>query len=116
MTLRFCPIFYRTRIGRLIILFQKNIFEGDKSYIRISSSKTSSTFGILNVIKDNHSRLNEFANINSGCDITISKISNKHLKEFNNNLVKNEGVFVLSPSELKSLSLNDYEKRSLSLL
>lgn len=88
----------------------KNIFDGENNYIRISSSKTSPTTNILTKIKGDYKSLKDFVNINSGCDITISKVTNKHIKDFNNGLVKNEGVFVLSPFELSSLELNDYEK------
>lgn len=88
----------------------KNIFEGENNYIRISSSKTSPTTSILTKIKGEYKSLKDFVDINSGCDITISKVTNKHIKEFNNGLVKNDGVFVLTPFELSSLDLNDYEK------
>ncbi|MFD2915837.1 Eco57I restriction-modification methylase domain-containing protein [Psychroserpens luteus] len=90
--------------------YSNNIFEGNNSYIRISSSKSSPTSIVLSKIKSNHKLLKDFVKINSGCDITISKVTNKHLKDFNGGLIKNEGVFVLTLNEFRSLNLNEYEK------
>jgi len=92
---------------------QNNLFEGSSNYIRINGVETDSINPInviLTKIKDSPKRLVEVSNINSGCDITISKITKKHLKNFNGNFKYGEGVFVINNDELKSIGLNINEK------
>jgi adenine-specific DNA-methyltransferase len=87
------------------------LFEGPKNYLRISLSATDPKSLILDKIKAENETLNKFFNINSGCDITISSVTNKHISEFPNlNIEYGQGVFVLNERELKSLNSNDYER------
>ena len=89
---------------------QDDIFEGEQHYIRISSSKLDPTSLLLDNIAISKVRLSEILSINSGCDITISRVTNKHLKDIPNlNAQVGEGVFVLSQEEVSKLKLNTYE-------
>jgi hypothetical protein len=91
-------------------LEKEDVFEGDQFYIRISGSKLEPKSLLLENIALSKNRLSKILSINSGCDITASRVTNKHLKDFPN-LTANfgEGVFVLSQSEISNLSLNSYE-------
>lgn len=93
--------------------FEKDkIFEGDKFYMRINQSNSENNEVIYKKIKSNSYLLANIADINSGCDITISRITQKHIEQFpREEYKKNEGVFVLNNSEVKELkkNLNDYE-------
>jgi adenine-specific DNA-methyltransferase len=92
---------------------QKNLFEGSSNYIRINGVETDSSNPInvvLNKLKDSPKKLVEVSNINSGCDITISRITKKHLESFNGNFEYGDGVFVINDDELKSIGLNNNEK------
>jgi hypothetical protein len=87
-----------------------NIFDGDNYYIRINNSNKTPTTEILNKIKRDNKLLDEFCEINSGCDITLSKVSLKHILNYPElNLNKGDGISVLSPNELELLNLNNYE-------
>jgi len=90
----------------------KNLFEGSSNYIRINGVETDSSNPInvvLNKLKDSPKKL-EVSNINSGCDITISRITKKHLEAFDGNFEYGDGVFVINDDELKSIGLNNNEK------
>lgn len=92
---------------------QDNLFEGDKYYIRLegtTESRNDINSIILNKIKNNSDLLGEICYINAGADVTISKITNKHLKNFDGNFSMGDGVFVLSQEEISSLTLNSHEK------
>jgi adenine-specific DNA-methyltransferase len=97
-----------------IYSYKKEIFEGTNNYIRIASTDESKNFiGLFENIVNKSQRLDSILNINSGCDVTISKISDKHLESFPHIKVdKGEGVFVLNKSELQELhkTLSNYEK------
>jgi hypothetical protein len=90
------------------------IFEGDANYIRITSTDDSSeNNGLFEKILSNSKRLDELLNINSGCDVTISKIKDKHLQNFpRTKAKKDDGVFVLNSIELSQFQgkLSKYEK------
>ena len=86
-----------------------NVFEGENNYIRLSKSEGNIN-DILHKIKSEGKDLESLFNINAGCDITISKIKPKHIAQFKISAERNEGVFVLSKSELENLTLNNYEK------
>jgi adenine-specific DNA-methyltransferase len=96
-------------------LIRANIFDSDLNYIRIpidSSSNLKSDCIFTKILSDSVS-LGELVNINSGCDITISKITQKHLKKFQHiSLEKDEGVFVINENEKNMLwkNLTDFEK------
>ena len=93
---------------------QDNLFEGDKCYIRLegtTESRNDINSIILNKIKNNSDLLNEICYINAGVDVTISKITNKHLKNFDGNFSMSDGVFVLSQEEISSLTLNSHEEQ-----
>jgi len=87
---------------------QDNLYEGKDNYIRISGVNilaNSPKDQILNKMKMGGCLLGNICNINSGCDITISKITRKHLDKFSGDFKYGDGVFVLNPKEINELNL-----------
>ncbi|MBD3750499.1 MAG: Eco57I restriction-modification methylase domain-containing protein [Sphingobacteriales bacterium] len=84
---------------------RNEIFEGESNYIRITSSDESKESNdLFDKIRKNSERLDSIVNINSGCDVTISRITDKHLETFPKvKANKGDGVFVLNSQEMKSL-------------
>lgn len=94
-----------------IDISQKNLYEGKETYIRLLKEESNSVLStVLNKILKNNELLGNISDINSGADVTISRITNKHLSQFSGNYSYNDGVFVLSNQEIESLQLNDREK------
>jgi len=91
---------------------QENLYEGKDNYIRISGVNilaNNPKDQILNKVKMSGYLLGNICNINSGCDITISKITKKHLDKFSGNFKYGDGVFVLNPKEINELNLTTDE-------
>ena len=89
-----------------------NLFEGKEKYIRLvdlSIKGEGAIQEILNKLKKNSVLLGQISNINSGADITISRITDKHIKAFDNKYQKGEGVFVIDELELNNIGLKDFE-------
>lgn len=94
-------------------LDKSHLFEGEKFYMRITQGLNENLDPIFHSIKENAHLLGDIANIQSGCDVTISRITPKHMEEFTlEKFERNEGVFVLNSSELALLenNLNPFEK------
>ena len=91
---------------------QEKLFDGKENYIRLGGLDILSnpTDVILEKIKKQGGVLKSIFNITCGCDITISRITRKHLKNFTGNYEYNDGVFVLSAKELNNLYLKNTEK------
>jgi len=93
---------------------QKDLYDGDECYIRHAGNSVISDDPIqvvLRKLKDNNELLGGLFYINSGADITISRITGKHLEEFNGNFKENDGVFVLSNAEIGRLHLDSDEHK-----
>lgn len=93
---------------------QNNLYDGDEFYIRLngrSSEKEDPIHKILEKVSIQSTLLEQITNINSGADITISKITKKHVENFDGNFDLNDGVFVLSKGELKTLHLSEKERK-----
>lgn len=90
-------------------LQQNDLYEGNDNYIRLFKNIDSSVINqiLLKILGNN--LLGNIANINSGADVTISRITKKHLSKFTGNFEYNSGVFVLSEQEINSLNLNENE-------
>ena len=87
---------------------QESLF-GENGNI-VLKSKESKIELILNKIAK-EKKLSNICLINSGADVTISKIKDSHIKNFPGlKLNKNEGVFVISEKEIENLKLLDDEK------
>lgn len=54
--------------------------------------------------------LKDITSINAGADVTISKITKKHIDTFGTKFIKGEGVFVLTDRELKDKNFPITEK------
>ena len=93
---------------------QKDLYDGDECYIRHAGNSVISDDPIqvvLRKLKDNNEILGDLFYINSGADITISRITGKHLENFNGNFKENDGVFVLSNAEIGRLLLDSDEHK-----
>jgi len=60
---------------------------------------------ILNKIKGSNPLLKEIMSVNAGADVTISKITKKHIDNFGKKFKKGEGVFVLTQKEFKNKNI-----------
>tara|TARA_B100000902_G_C27322309_1_gene925526 strand:- start:5884 stop:9504 length:3621 start_codon:yes stop_codon:yes gene_type:complete len=96
---------------------QDLIFEGNDFQIRIQGKgqvlKESNSIGdVLQKMKENTNALSEIAPITMGVVSLSDKVSNNHIKKFNVNHSKGEGIYVLSHTEAKQLKLseNDFNK------
>lgn len=86
---------------------QNNIYDWDNFYIRlwwVKGNDISNT--ILWKIKKSNKTLVEFADINSWCDITASKVTKKHIENINNRFIKDDWIFVLNKNEIFNLNLD----------
>jgi adenine-specific DNA-methyltransferase len=92
----------------------KNVYENDNNYIRINNSNDKNgSNNIFDKIQAESTALVNLANINSGCDITLGKVTKKHLDNFPKiKSEKDSGIFVLNKKEKDNLysKLNIYEK------
>ena len=93
---------------------QSDLYDGKENYIRLFKKEDDSTLSkILNKIANSNPLLGNIADINSGADITISRITKKHLSNFSGNFEYNSGVFVLSEAEINLINPNNNEKNIL---
>lgn len=90
-------------------LSKNELFDSSEKYIRLYNNSDNGKEIILNKIKENNDNLSEYCNISSGADITISRITQKHINTFGNKYNIGEGVFVVNHNELKSMHLNEKE-------
>lgn len=87
---------------------QEKLF-GENGNILIKSTENKLDLILNKIAKEE--KLSTICSVNSGADITISKVKDSHIKNFSNlNLTKNEGVFVISEKEINNLKLLDNEK------
>lgn len=96
---------------------EEQLYEGNECYIRvysnlISDEKYSKIDSIISKLQKNADLLGDICKINSGADITISRITKKHINNFKEEKFNfNEGVFVLSPEEIEVLNLDNNENK-----
>lgn len=94
---------------------QKDLYDGEENYIRLSGTTTLSDDPIQNVlykIKSQSNSLKTFCKVNQGIVSGADKVSNRHLVKYPNLKVnKGDGIYVLSRDEIKALDLpeNDYD-------
>jgi len=91
---------------------QRDLYDGDEAYIRISGSSASSDpiQKILDKVKSQGQALIDLCNVNQGLLTGVDKITQKHVR---NKLIDpsyiNHGVYVLTQSELKRMGLSKEE-------
>lgn len=108
-------IFNETNLNcEYIKIENKNLFEGNESYIRLSgqSSSKNLTSSILDKISNKCFPLNLYAKIKQGIVSGADKVTDKHLTKYSLKAKKGEGIFVLSDLEVENLKLNDDEKKN----
>ena len=91
---------------------QKYLYEGDECYIRLTGNSNDSDNPIdtiLKKLKEQGTYLKEHCNINAGADITISKITGKHIEHFKGEFKYGDGVFVIDDGEVSGLHLSNTE-------
>jgi len=94
---------------------QKNLYDGENKYIRLSNVVSAETKNDLNSIlykiRKDSVPLVDLKNINQGVLSGVDKVTTKHCNLFNiPEDQKGNGVFVLSNNEIKELNLNDNER------
>ncbi|MFD3157281.1 Eco57I restriction-modification methylase domain-containing protein [Haloimpatiens sp. FM7330] len=95
------------------IIDNKKLFEGEAKYIRLVNINKDCDYSpetIFNKMQKKSIEFGKISNINSGADITISRITNKHIKNFGDVYIKGEGVFVLSKSEIDNMYISTKER------
>ncbi|HAW59554.1 MAG TPA: hypothetical protein DCX03_11200, partial [Bacteroidales bacterium] len=91
---------------------QKDLYDGEECYLRLTGSKEDTqdpVDRILNKVKLQGIELSELCNINAGADVTISKITNKHVSNFDGDFEFNDGVFVLGEDQIRELKIPNKE-------
>lgn len=89
------------------------LYEGNEKYIRLINRDKDANYSvgtILDKIKQNSELLGNISRISSGADVTISRITNRHITNFGNNYIKGEGVFVINKEEQNNMILSINEK------
>ena len=99
---------------------QNKLFVGDDNLIFLEglsnddkNSKDTIINSILNKIANGNELLNDIMSINAGADVTISKITKKHIDNFGSKFNKGEGVFVLTDDEFRE---KNFPKNELSVI
>lgn len=89
---------------------QVGLFEGDQLYIRIGTGASDINDSIFRRMMTGE-RLADICHINLGCHCVLSKITNKHIEEYGDEYVLNEGVYVLNLQEAQKFeNADDKEK------
>jgi type II restriction/modification system DNA methylase subunit YeeA len=92
---------------------QKDLYDDDEYYIRLIPKSDESIQKILDKIKNTGTKLGNICNVNQGIVTGADKVSKKHIEEYNINANINDGIFVLSNSEINTLNLTENEKKIL---
>jgi len=90
----------------------QNIFEGNTNYIRLQNetSKKTGIDSILEVVKQKGKPLGDICHISTGIQTSADKVSNKHLEKFKLDAKKGDGIYILSPKEIKEKGINETSK------
>ena len=92
---------------------QKDLYDDDEYYIRLIPKSDEPIQKILDKIKNTGTKLGNICNVNQGIITGADKVSKKHIEEYNTNANINDGIFVLSNSEINTLNLTENEKKIL---
>lgn len=93
-------------------VLQKDLFNGEGNLIFLEYGDDDNGDVLNKLLKklENGILLKDICDINSGADITLSKIRPKHIKDYKGDFNKGDGVFVLSKDEYQKLKLLDNEE------
>ncbi|MCA9938195.1 MAG: Eco57I restriction-modification methylase domain-containing protein [Anaerolineales bacterium] len=86
---------------------QQEMFDRE-GYIRLGKRQIDL---ILERMLKKSVKLGDVLNVNAGADVTISKITKKHLSTFSGDYDLNDGVFVLTLDELERMNFSNDERR-----
>ncbi len=106
-------IFQKTNSScEYIDIENKNIYEGNETYIRLSGQSNSNTLtsNILNKISNKSCSLHMYAHIRQGIQSAADKVTDKHLEKYKLKAKKGDGIFTLSNLEVIDLKLNNLEE------
>lgn len=97
---------------------ETELFDGEEMYIRFqngtSTSSKSNFNAIIETIKKEKLLLGNLYNISTGIQTGADKVSQNHIKKYKmKNVNKGDGIFVLSKSEIASLSIPEKESKRL---
>jgi len=93
-------------------VLQSDLYDGDECYIRPAGQLIEAKDGSINQLLNRlalHQPLIDYCKINSGCDVTISRITARHLAQFRGDFAEGDGVFVLDTKEIQRLHLDRNE-------
>ena len=92
---------------------QKNLYEGEESYIRLSGfgmGEKNSIESILEKISSSEYVLKDIAYIKQGIVSGADKYTDAHERKYHLGYTKGEGIFVLHQQEINALELSDEER------
>lgn len=95
---------------------QDHLWDGNKNYLRlpgISSDTGPGINSILLKLTESKFKLGDICNVNIGMRTGADKVSNAHLKTYNIEAIKGEGIYVLTQKEVENMNLNDVEQNML---
>lgn len=97
-------------------LNQKFLYDGEENYIRLGGAGNfdSPIENILGKVKAQSNKLggkDGICNVNQGIVTGIDKVSDSHLKKYNWQSAKGDGVFALNDNEIKEFPKKQYIKK-----
>ncbi len=93
-------------------ILNKDIYEGDSSYIQISGSCLSNTLSnaVFEKISFMSRPLGEIYSLVEGIHTGADKVSESHIEKYKLDIPKGKGIYVLSKHEIDNLKLTDKER------
>ncbi|GLI55752.1 hypothetical protein PM10SUCC1_12660 [Propionigenium maris DSM 9537] len=98
--------------GSYSSLKQNEFYRGEKSYIRLEKNKISE---ILEKVLAQGIPLKEEVNINQGLVSGADRLTRRHIEKFGIDGEKGEGIYSLDKIETERLSLNEKERKHLTM-
>ncbi len=92
---------------------QKNLYDGEKYYIRLLGNSDDPVQTMLDKIKKEGVELNTICNINQGILTGADKVSRKHIQQYAVNSQVGDGIFVLNNGKVEELNLSVGEMKVL---
>ncbi len=80
---------------------QSDLYETEQNYMRLTNDDNRPLNRILYKIKENHQLLGNICHINQGIVSGADSISNKHIKKYNIEAQKGDGIFVLDSNNIR---------------
>ncbi len=85
-----------------------NLYDGNQYYIRMfveNKEELNIQNSILNKIRNDNKQLIELCNVNQGARTGADKVTDKHIRQYGNQFIKGDGIFVLTNEEIEKYHL-----------